>query len=49
MRLKLEGWIPHYARTTSDQYGVFDEVTGKSVGTLIIDRYLGRRPLTRIV
>jgi hypothetical protein len=49
MHLKLERVDAYYGRTTSDQYGVFDELTGKRVGTVSIDRYGGRRRLTRTV
>jgi hypothetical protein len=38
MRLKLERGDAHSARTTSNQYGIFDEVTGKCVGTVSVER-----------
>jgi hypothetical protein len=49
MYLKLERVDAYYGRTTFDQYGVFDELIGKRVGTVSIDRYGGRRRLTRTV
>jgi hypothetical protein len=49
MRLKLERVDPHYTGATSYQYGVFDEVTGKCVGTVNVDRFTGRRRVARTV
>jgi len=37
MRLKLQRGDAHSTRTTSE-YGVFDEVTGKCVGTVSFDK-----------
>jgi hypothetical protein len=49
MRLKLARVDTYYAGKTSYQYGVFDEVTGKYVGTINIDRYIGKRRVGRTV
>ena len=49
MRLKLERVDGYYKGRTSYQYSVFDELTGKCVGTINIDRYVGKRRVTRTV
>ena len=49
MRLKLERADSYYTERTSYQYSVFDELTGKSAGTINIDRYIGKRRVTRTV
>ena len=47
MRLKLERVDGYYTGKTSYQYSVFDELTGKCVGTVNIDRYIGKRHVAR--
>jgi hypothetical protein len=42
MRLKLQRVDARYARTMPSQYGLFDEVTGKCVGAVAIDRQIGK-------
>jgi hypothetical protein len=49
MRLKLERVDGYYTGRTSYQYSVFDQLTGKCVGTINIDRYIGKRRVTRTV
>ena len=49
MRLKLQRVDARYARTMPTQYGVFDEVTGKCVGAVAIDRHIGKRRVFRTV
>jgi hypothetical protein len=49
MRLKLERVDAYYTGRTSYQYGVFDEVTGNCVGTIKVDRYIGKRRVARTV
>ena len=49
MRLKLQRVDARYARTMPTQYGVFDEVTGKCVGAVAIDRHVGKRCVFRTV
>lgn len=49
MRLKLERVEGYYTGRTSYQYGVFDELTDKCVGIINIDRYIGKRRVTRTV
>lgn len=49
MRLKLQRVDARYARTMPTQYGVFDEVTGKRVGAVAIDRHIGKRCVFRTV
>ena len=49
MRLKLQRVDGRYARTMPSQYGVFDEVTGKRVGAVTIDRHIGKRRVFRTV
>jgi hypothetical protein len=46
---KLERLDAYYTGKTSYQYGVFDEVTGKCIGTVNIDRYIGKRRVARAV
>ena len=48
MRLKLER-VDAGTGKTSYQYGVFDEVTGRCVGTINIDRSIGKRRVARTV
>jgi hypothetical protein len=49
MGLKLERLDAYYTGKTSCQYGIFDEVTGKCIGTVNIDRYIGKRRVARTV
>jgi len=49
MRLKLERVEGYHTGRTSYQYSVFDELTGKSIGTINNDRYIGKRRVTRTV
>ena len=47
--LKLQRVDARYAGTMPTQYGVFDEVTGKCVGAVAIDRHVGKRRVFRTV
>jgi hypothetical protein len=49
MRLKLERVDPQYTGKPSYRYGVFDEVTGKCVGSVYVDRFIGKRRVARTV